>query len=151
MSFVHIHVHSHFSVLDGMSKIADLIDKAVDLGMPALALTDHGHMYGAKEFTDYAKKVSKKYKEKVAACQEKLEQTTDADEKAKLTEELESLKAKQAFKPIVGVEAYCARRTLYDKDKAHKAYRKSGKEYIVDSSGYHLILLAMETSLHKFL
>ncbi len=149
MSFVHIHVHSHFSVLDGMSKIADLIDKAVDLGMPALALTDHGHMYGAKEFTDYAKKVSKKYKEKVAACQEKLEQTTDADEKAKLTEELESLKAKQAFKPIVGVEAYCARRTLYDKDKTHKAYRKSGKEYIVDSSGYHLILLAKNKTGYK--
>lgn len=142
MSFVHIHVHSHFSVLDGMSKISDLVDKAIGMGMPALALTDHGHMYGAKEFTDYAKKATKKYKEKLQQCEAKLQEATDAQDKEKLAAELEELRVKASFKPIIGVEAYCARRSLKQKEKTHKAYRKNGKEYIVDASGYHLILLA---------
>ncbi|MFW0837660.1 MAG: DNA polymerase III subunit alpha [Candidatus Komeilibacteria bacterium] len=50
MSFVHLHVHSHYSLLDGLGKIDDLIQAAKDMGMPALALTDHGVMYGAVEF-----------------------------------------------------------------------------------------------------
>ena len=149
MSFVHVHVHSHFSVLDGMSKISDLVDKAVGLGMPALALTDHGHMYGAKEFVDYVKKTSKKYKEKVAECKEALANCTNPDERLKLQEDLAQYQAKASFKPIIGVEAYCARRTLYDHDKNFKATRRNGKEYIVDSSGYHLILLAKNKKGYK--
>ena len=54
-SFVHLHVHSHYSLLDGMAKIGELIKRAKDLGMPALALTDHGNMYGAIEFYEKAK------------------------------------------------------------------------------------------------
>ena len=50
MSFVHLHTHSHYSLLDGLAKIDGLISKAVLYGMPALALTDHGVMYGAIEF-----------------------------------------------------------------------------------------------------
>lgn len=149
MSFVHIHVHSYFSVLDGMSKISELVDKAVDLGMPALALTDHGHMYGIKEFTDYVKKSGKKYKEKLKKCEEQLQATADAAEKEKLEAELEQLRVKAAFKPIVGVEAYCARRSLALRDRNFKATRKNGKEYIVDSSGYHLILLAKNKTGYK--
>ncbi|MEK7650442.1 MAG: DNA polymerase III subunit alpha [Patescibacteria group bacterium] len=49
-SFVHLHVHSHYSLLDGLSKIPELVKKAKKLGMPALALTDHGSMYGAIDF-----------------------------------------------------------------------------------------------------
>ena len=48
--FVHLHTHSHYSLLDGLGKIDDLINEAVRLKMPALALTDHGNMYGAIEF-----------------------------------------------------------------------------------------------------
>lgn len=50
MSFVHLHTHSHYSLLDGLAKIDDLVAKAVEYNMPALALTDHGVMYGAIEF-----------------------------------------------------------------------------------------------------
>jgi DNA polymerase-3 subunit alpha len=50
MNFVHLHVHSHYSLLDGLAKIDDLIEKAKRNKMPALALTDHGNMYGAIEF-----------------------------------------------------------------------------------------------------
>ena len=98
--FVHLHVHSHYSLLDGMSSIPALVDKAIADGMNALALTDHGNMFGAKEFYDYVNKKNKKKE----ACQK--------------------------FKPILGVEAYCARRSRFD---------KTAKE---DASGWHLVLLA---------
>ena len=120
MKFTHLHVHSHYSVLDGMSKVPDLVDKAIRLGMPAIALTDHGCMYGIKELLDYCKKSNKKLKEKAAE---------DGTEYV-------------PFKPIVGVEAYCARRSRLQHDKELKAINAEGKSYIVDQSGWHLILLA---------
>ena len=120
MTFTHLHVHSHYSVLDGMSKVPDLVDKAIRLGMPAIALTDHGCMYGIKELLDYTKKANKKLKEKAK------EEGSDF----------------VPFKPIVGVEAYCARRSRLQRDKDLKAVNAEGKSYIVDQSGWHLILLA---------
>ena len=56
MSFVHLHVHTQYSILDGQSAIVDLFERAKELGMPALAITDHGNMYGVKEFLKVAKK-----------------------------------------------------------------------------------------------
>jgi DNA polymerase-3 subunit alpha len=53
--FVHLHCHSHYSLLDGASKVPDLVRRAKVLGMPALALTDHGNLYGAVEFLREAK------------------------------------------------------------------------------------------------
>ena len=47
MSFVGLHIHSDYSLLDGASQIPQLIDRALELGMPAIAVTDHGVMYGA--------------------------------------------------------------------------------------------------------
>ena len=112
--FTHLHVHSHYSMLDGMSKVPDLVKKAKRCGMYAMALTDHGNMFGIKDFLDTVAKENKNRAE-----------------------------GEPEFKPIVGTEAYCARRTLYDKDKNLKEINpENGKERILDSSGYHLILLA---------
>jgi len=97
--FVHLHVHSHFSMLDGMGKIPDLVKKAKDDCQPALAITDHGVMHGAIEF----------YEECV----------------------------KQGIKPILGIEIYVAQRTMKDKQPR------------VDSSSYHLILLAKNDEGYK--
>ncbi|MDR0420900.1 MAG: DNA polymerase III subunit alpha, partial [Prevotellaceae bacterium] len=111
--FTHLHVHTEYSILDGMSKIPALVEKAIHDGMNAVAVTDHGNMFGIQEFVDYVKHKN------------------------------ENLPADKQFKAIVGVEAYCARRTLYDKDKNfRKINQGTNKEQIVDQSGYHLILLA---------
>ena len=92
MSFVHLHTHSHYSLLDGLSKIKDLVREAARMEMPALAITDHGNLYGAIEFYKAAKSAG--------------------------------------IKPIIGVEAYIASRSLKDKEPG------------VDERRYHLILLA---------
>ena len=119
-NFVHLHVHSHYSVLDGMSKVPDLVDKCLRTGMNAIALTDHGNMYGIKELLDYCKKINKTRKQQ-------------ADEAGETF---------VPFKPIVGIEAYCARRGRFSKDKDHKSISGDGKSFITDMSGWHLILLA---------
>ncbi|RJR31626.1 DNA polymerase III subunit alpha [Candidatus Parcubacteria bacterium] len=56
MTYIHLHTHSHYSLLDGLAKINELVAKAKEYKMPALALTDHGNMYGAVEFYQKAKK-----------------------------------------------------------------------------------------------
>ena len=56
MSFVHLHVHTQYSILDGQASIGGLFERAKELEMPALAITDHGNMYGVKEFLKVAKK-----------------------------------------------------------------------------------------------
>ena len=56
MSFVHLHNHTCYSLLDGASKIENLVQQAKDLGMEALAITDHGVMYGVIDFYKAAKK-----------------------------------------------------------------------------------------------
>ncbi len=129
-SFVHIHVHSHYSILDGMSTIQDLVEKASNTGMNSIALTDHGNMFGVKEFFNYIKKKNGKYKDEIKALEGKLKQAEITEEERKTTEEeLEKAKSK-LFKPIIGCEAYVARRG------------RKLKESQEDRSGYHLVLLA---------
>ncbi len=131
-SFVHLHVHSHYSILDGMSSIPALVDKASSLGMNAVALTDHGNMFGIKEFFNYVKKKNGKLKPEIAELEKKLKTDGLAEEdRIKTEEQLASLK-KKLFKPILGCEAYVARRSRLLKDKDVQA----------DRSGYHLVLLA---------
>src|SRR3984893_16296741 len=59
-SFVHLHLHTEYSLLDGAIRIPDLVKKAADYGMPAVAMTDHGNMYGAIEFYQAARKAGVK-------------------------------------------------------------------------------------------
>lgn len=87
--FVHLHVHTYYSILDGQSSIQKLVDKAVSNGMRGMALTDHGNMFGTKEFYNYCKKVNSKLREE----------------------------GKPEFKPIIGCEMYVARRRKIDKVK----------------------------------
>ena len=58
MSFVHLHCHSEYSLLDGANRIDDLITKAQEFEQPALAITDHGNLHGAWEFQEKAKKAA---------------------------------------------------------------------------------------------
>ena len=55
MAFVHLHNHTVFSMLDGATRIQDMVNRAVELGMPAVAITDHGSMYGVVDFYKAAK------------------------------------------------------------------------------------------------
>ena len=119
MNFTHLHVHSHYSLLDGLSKVEEIVDKCIATGMTAVALTDHGNMYGIKDLLDYCKGVNKKRKE---------------DAETNGTEYV-------PFKPIVGTEAYCARRGRLSKTE-DKAISGEGRPYTIDRSGWHLILLA---------
>ncbi len=98
-NFVHLHVHTEFSLLDGLSRIGDLVKRASELNMPALAITDHGTMFGVMDF----------YK----ACK------------------------KAGVKPIIGVEAYLARRTMNDRDN------------VLDRRPYHMLLLARNQTGYK--
>ena len=63
--FVHLHVHSHYSILDGQASIPRLVDKAMADGQPGIALTDHGNMFGVKEFFNYVKKQNGKKHDKL--------------------------------------------------------------------------------------
>ena len=58
--FIHLHVHTYYSILDGQSKISKLVDKAIGNGMKGMAVTDHGDMFGIKEFHDYCIGINKK-------------------------------------------------------------------------------------------
>ncbi|MCE5332075.1 MAG: DNA polymerase III subunit alpha [Bacteroidales bacterium] len=129
-SFVHLHVHSHYSILDGMSSIPALVDKASKSGMNAVALTDHGNMFGVKEFFNYVKKKNSKVEKQIKAIEDELNaEGLSADRKDEFEKQLAAA-AEQLFKPILGCESYVARRD-----------RKS-KETQEDRSGYHLVLLA---------
>ena len=158
-AFTHLHVHSHYSILDGMSKIQDLVRKCKKDGMYAMALTDHGNMFGIKDLFDTVESENDKVKKAIKEIRQQIQELqvqigeeevkTDAGQLTALNTQLEELNSQlstlnsQLFKPIIGIEAYCARRTLYDKDKTVKEVNpETGRERITDRSGYHLILLA---------
>ena len=79
--FVHLHVHTQYSILDGQASIDALVDKAMADGMPALAITDHGNMFGIKEFFNYVAKKNSKTKGAIKdaeAAAKEAEQNGDA-------------------------------------------------------------------------
>ncbi|WP_304300109.1 DNA polymerase III subunit alpha [Phocaeicola plebeius] len=135
--FIHLHVHTQYSILDGQASIPRLVDKAMANGMRGIAVTDHGDMFGIKEFFNYVNKKNggtngeiKDLKKKIAALESGKEEAENPEaEIAACKEQLEAAK-KKLFKPIFGCEMYVARRRLEDKE---------GKP---DQSGYHLVVLA---------
>ncbi len=144
--FVHLHVHSEYSTLDGASKVPALVEKALTDGMKALAITDHGNMFGTKEFFNYVAKKNKKFDEQIEALQtqiQELEKQEQTEERANQIEQLKqeiSAAQQSKFKPIIGCEVYVAVNGRYD---------KRGKE---DASGDHLILLAKnKTGYHNLI
>jgi DNA polymerase-3 subunit alpha len=112
-----------------MSTISGLIDKATRSGMYSMALTDHGNMYGIKEFFDYSEARNKKVRERIKDLQQQLQAAETEEQKIELQSQLAAAESPD-FKPILGCEVYVARRTRFD---------KTTKE---DGSGYHLVLLA---------
>ena len=78
--FVHLHVHSQYSILDGQASIQKLVDKAMRDGQPGIALTDHGNMFGIKEFYNYVKKVKGKYKAQAAEAEARLAALVDGSQ-----------------------------------------------------------------------
>lgn len=131
-SFVHLHVHSYYSILDGMSSIPGLVERATASGMNAIALTDHGNMFGIKEFYNYVKKKNSKVYSEINQLKKDLKNDELTDEqRLTLSTQLAGAE-KKLFKPILGCEAYVARRSRLSKDK----------DNVEDRSGYHLVLLA---------
>lgn len=87
--FIHLHVHTYYSLLDGQSPVEKLVDKAIANGMRGMAITDHGNMFGVKELFNYCNKVNDKLKKE----------------------------GKEPFKPIFGCEMYVAHRKKSDRVK----------------------------------
>ena len=118
--FVHLHVHSQYSLLDGQASIKKMVDKAIGDGMRGMALTDHGNMFGVKELYDYCKKVNKDRKK-------------------------EGL---EPFKPILGCEMYVARggdKNVHEGGKENQ----SGWHLIVlakNLTGYHNLIKLVSRS-----
>jgi DNA polymerase-3 subunit alpha len=123
--------------LDGQASIDALIEKAQKDGMPGIAITDHGNMFGIKEFFNKTHKKNNKYLGTIKDCQNELNGLNDKtnptdedlDRMRKLSGKIEEDKS-HLFKPILGCECYCARNGRHSKD---------GRE---DLSGWHLIVLA---------
>ena len=138
-SFVHLHVHSQYSLLDGQASIKNIVDKAVGDGMTAVALTDHGSMFGIKEFYNYVNKknapqlsVIKGLKKELSS----LDENTDLDQISNLKIQIKE-EEKKLFKPIIGCECYVAHRGRKSKD---------GRQ---DMSGWHLVVLAKNKQGYK--
>lgn len=105
--FIHLHVHTYYSILDGQSSIQKLVDKAIANGMRGMAITDHGNMFGVKELFNYCNKVNGKLRDE----------------------------GKPEFKPIFGCEMYVARRKK--EDKKDPKVDKSGYHLIVLAKNYN--------------
>ena len=141
LPFIHLHVHTQFSVLDGQASVPALVDKAIEDGMPGLAITDHGNMFGIKEFYNYAKKKNGKVKDQISEAEKALKEAEEKGDTAAIEEnrqKIESLK-KKIFKPIFGCEMYVALKSLHE----HVDKKDTGRHLIVlakNETGYHNLI-----------
>ena len=131
--FIHLHVHSYYSVLDGQSPLEGLILAAKADGMPGIALTDHGAMFGIKAFTDTPGKLRKNALKDLG---KDLAKAQTEEEKAKIEAEIKEWEDWN-FKTIIGCECYVA---------ARGRHRKESEE---DRSGYHQVILAKNLQGYK--
>lgn len=142
--FIHLHVHTEYSILDGQASVPKLVDKAIRNNMKGMAVTDHGNMMGIKDFFNYTQKVVGKAKSALKVASDKLssledgtytmedgEESSIEDLLSATRKEVEKQKRIVNFKPIFGCEMYVARRG-----------DKSLKEGKIDQSGWHLVVLA---------
>ena len=141
--FVHLHVHSQFSILDGQASIKALVNKAKEDGMRGIALTDHGNMFGIKEFHDYCNKINGGVKGDIKNLNKELKELEAAEEPnvARIEEIKAEIIAKQnqLFKPIFGCEMYVAEKSLYE----HTSKSDTGRHLIVlakNEKGYHNLI-----------
>ncbi|MDZ7774594.1 MAG: DNA polymerase III subunit alpha [Bacteroidales bacterium] len=159
--YSHLHVHTQYSILDGAAKIKSLARKAALDGMHALAITDHGNMFGVKDFhqtiLDQNKAVEKAWKtdpatlrQKIAELKIELSNAPTSGKKDDIKEEIGKtgdnlkellvLQKASTLKPVIGSEFYVAPRSMYKKEDKR------------DGKGHHLILLAKNiTGYHNLL
>lgn len=141
--FVHLHVHSQYSVLDGQASVKKLVDKAIADGMKGIALTDHGNMFGIKELHDYCNKKNGDVNGAIKQLKKEIKElesaeSPDAARIAEVNAEIKELE-KKLFKPIFGCEMYVAEKSLYE----HTSKHDIGRHLIVlakNSVGYHNLI-----------
>lgn len=142
--FVHLHVHSQYSLLDGQASISGIVDKAMADGMPGVAITDHGVMYGIKEFINYVNKKNKATKGAIKDAEKRLKELLDGapaeagETVESVRSQVETLKSK-IFTPIIGCEMYVAEGDMHDRtDK-----RDTGRHLVVlakNKTGYRNLI-----------
>ena len=86
--FVHLHVHTQYSLLDGQASVSRLVDKAMKDGMKGIAVTDHGNMFGIKEFTNYVNKKNGGPKGEIKDLKKRIAGIETEEEKDEMLEEL---------------------------------------------------------------
>ena len=127
--FIHLHVHTQYSILDGQASIPKLLQKAMRDGMRGMAVTDHGNMMGIKEFFNESGKLISSARKEAKQLAEVPEGESE-EQRAEREKKLADAERRAAFKPIFGCEMYVARRGMEQKVDT------------VDKSGWHLIVLA---------
>lgn len=130
--YIHLHVHTQYSLLDGQSSVPALVDKALDDGMAGIAITDHGNMFGVKEIYNYVNGgCLKGYKKQL----EKAQKSGDSAKEAKMQSRIDRIKNKN-FRLIIGCEMYVANKTLNEQTDKR-------------DTGRHLIVLAKNETGYK--
>ena len=141
--FIHLHVHSQYSLLDGQAAVKGIVDKAIANGMRGVALTDHGNMFGIKELHDYVNKKNSAVNDAIKALKKKIEEEQakdypDEDVVANLRIDINE-QEKKLFKPIFGCEAYVANTDMH----THTDKRDIGRHLILlakNLQGYHNLI-----------
>ena len=135
-TFVHLHVHSEYSLLDGLSRIPDLAARAAELKMPALALSDHGNLFGAIEFYKECKKVNVK---PIIGCEVYLAPGSRLDRKANSAKEASShflllAKNETGYKNLVKLVSSAHLEGMYYKPRIDKEILAQHSDGLVGTS-----------------